>query len=185
MNYPVVLHKDKTSDYGVAVPDLPGCFSAGRTVDEALAMAKEAIELHLEGLIAQGQSIPRPCEIDHHQRNPQYRGGLWAVVSIDPAGLRVHAKRVNITVPERVLDAVDRFARERGQTRSGLLVEAATEFMGRAGNHTYGRRRAILKRPRKGVVPMENQSDVKAALTARKKHGAVPLEQVKARLRMK
>ncbi len=60
MNYPVVLHKDKTSDYGVTVPDLPGCFSAGKTVDEALAMAKEAIELHLEGLTDEGQPVPRP-----------------------------------------------------------------------------------------------------------------------------
>ncbi len=133
VNYPIVLHKDKTSDYGVTVPDLPGCFSAGRTVDEALAMAKEAIELHLEGLIDEGQPVPQPRKIENHQRKPEYRGGTWAVVAIDPAGLRVNAKRVNITVPERVLEAIDRFAEEHGQTRSGLLVEAATEYMGRAG----------------------------------------------------
>ncbi len=36
MNYPVVIHKDKNSDYGVTVPDLPGCFSAGTTMEEAL-----------------------------------------------------------------------------------------------------------------------------------------------------
>jgi predicted RNase H-like HicB family nuclease len=55
MNYPVVLHKDPQSDAGVVVPDLPGFFSAGRSVDEALAMANEAIELHLEGLIHDGK----------------------------------------------------------------------------------------------------------------------------------
>ena len=44
MLYPVVVHKDQTSDYGVSVPDLPGCFSAGRTLDEALENIKEAIE---------------------------------------------------------------------------------------------------------------------------------------------
>ncbi len=133
MNYPVVLHKDKTSDYGVTVPDLPGCFSAGKTVDEALAMAKEAIELHLEGLIDEGQPVPRPGKIEQHRRKPQYRGGTWAMVTIDPAGLRVNAKRVNITVPERVLEAIDRFAEAHGKTRSGLLVEAATNYMGRGG----------------------------------------------------
>ena len=47
MNYPIVLHKDSDSDFGVSVPDLPGCFSAGATIDEAVDMAKEAIELHL------------------------------------------------------------------------------------------------------------------------------------------
>jgi predicted RNase H-like HicB family nuclease len=136
MNYPVVLHKDRGSDYGVTVPDLPGCFSAGKTVDEALAMAKEAIELHLEGLIHQGQSIPRPGPIERHQENPDFRGGAWAIVTIDPAGLRVNAKRINITIPERVLDAIDSFTRQRGQTRSGFLVEAATEHMGRNGGRT-------------------------------------------------
>jgi predicted RNase H-like HicB family nuclease len=142
MNYPVVLHKDRDSDYGVTVPDLPGCFSAGKTVDEALAMAKEAIELHLEGLIDEGQPIPRPGSIDQHQHTAAYRGGTWALVTIDPAGLRVNAKRINITIPERILDAIDRFTEKRGQTRSGFLVEAATEHMGRSGGRsTAGRPR--------------------------------------------
>jgi predicted RNase H-like HicB family nuclease len=132
MNYPVVLHKDPDSDYGVTVPDLPGCFSAGRTMDEAVAMAKEAIELHLEGIVADGQAIPRPTEIERHQRNPEFRGGTWAIVSIDQANLRLRAKRINITIPERVLGAIDRFAEEHGETRSGLLTQAATDYIGRA-----------------------------------------------------
>ncbi len=136
MNYPIVLHKDRDSDYGVTVPDLPGCFSAGKTVDEALAMAKEAIELHREGLIHEGQPIPRPGGIEQYQQSADYRGGTWALVSIDPAGLRVNAKRINITIPERILDAIDRFSQKRGQTRSGFLVEAATEHMGRAGRRS-------------------------------------------------
>ena len=56
MNYPVVIHKDQKSHYGVTVPDLPGCFTAGRTIDEALAMAKEAIALHVQGLIEEAES---------------------------------------------------------------------------------------------------------------------------------
>ncbi len=51
MQYPVVIHKDPDSEYGVSVPDLPGCFSAGATFDAALAEAVEAIECHLEGLL--------------------------------------------------------------------------------------------------------------------------------------
>ncbi|MGA2033051.1 MAG: type II toxin-antitoxin system HicB family antitoxin [Thermoguttaceae bacterium] len=131
MNFPVVLHKDPTSDFGVIVPDLPGCFSAGRTVDEALAMAKEAIELHIEGLIHDGKPIPRPGKVEHHRHNADYRGGTWAVVTVDASALRVRAKRINITIPERVLDAIDRAAEARGQTRSGFLVEAANAYMGR------------------------------------------------------
>ena len=46
MRYPVVIHKDPDSDYGITVPDVPGCFSAGETIDEALNGAAEAIECH-------------------------------------------------------------------------------------------------------------------------------------------
>jgi len=129
MNFPIVIHKDRGSDYGVTVPDLPGCFSAGRTLDEALAMAREAIELHLEGLIEHGEVVPRPGAVESHRRDPRYRGGTWAVVSVSPAGLRVKAKRINVSIPERVLDAVDRFAKAENETRSGLLVKAATAYI--------------------------------------------------------
>jgi predicted RNase H-like HicB family nuclease len=134
MNYPVVIHKEKRSDFGVTVPDLPGCFSAGGSLDEALNMAKEAIELHLEGLVEEGLPIPAPGNIEAHQRNPDFGGGTWAVVAVDQSTLRVRAKRINITMPERILDAVDRYADERGETRSGLLVRAVSEYMGRKGD---------------------------------------------------
>ena len=58
MQFAIVMHKDKSSDYGVTVPDLPGCFSAGGSVDEALAMAKEAIEVYLEQLDRRRQARP-------------------------------------------------------------------------------------------------------------------------------
>jgi predicted RNase H-like HicB family nuclease len=130
VNYPIVIHKEPESDYGVTIPDLPGCFSAGRTIDEAIEMASEAIELHLEGLIEDGEPVPRPCPIDQHQAKAAYRDGTWAVVTVDSSSLRLKAKRVNITMPERVLDAVDRYAAREGETRSGLLVRAVTEYMG-------------------------------------------------------
>ncbi len=58
--YPVVIHKDKDSDFGVTVPDLPGCFSAGVSVEDALKEAREAIECHLEGLLLDGEPLLRP-----------------------------------------------------------------------------------------------------------------------------
>ncbi|WOG28895.1 type II toxin-antitoxin system HicB family antitoxin [Endozoicomonas sp. 8E] len=48
MKYPVVLHTDDGESYGVMVPDIEGCFSAGNSIEEALANVKEAIEGHLE-----------------------------------------------------------------------------------------------------------------------------------------
>lgn len=134
MQFAIVMHKDKSSDYGVTVPDLPGCFSAGSSVDEALEMAKEAIEVYLEQLIEDGKTVPLPGQIEQHQRNSDYRGGVWALVTVNESSLRVEAKRINITIPQRVLDAIDRFADANGQSRSGLLARAATEYIGRAGD---------------------------------------------------
>lgn len=59
MRYLVVVEKGPTS-YGAHVPDLPGCIAAGETREEALALIREAIELHLEDLKNEGQPIPPP-----------------------------------------------------------------------------------------------------------------------------
>ena len=56
-SYHIVLVPDDGS-YMVLVPSLPGCVTFGTSVDEALAMAKEAIALHIEGLIADGEEVP-------------------------------------------------------------------------------------------------------------------------------
>jgi len=129
MRYPVVIHKDSNSDYGVSVPDLSGCFSAGETLDEALQEVTEAIECHLEGLLMDGESIPVPHSIEYYQSDSDYAGGIWAVVTIDLAKLSGKTTRVNITLPERVLNLMDKFAAENGETRSGLIAQAAIEYI--------------------------------------------------------
>ena len=47
-------------DWGASVPDLPGCISTGRTLEETQRNIREAIHLHLEGLQAEGLPIPEP-----------------------------------------------------------------------------------------------------------------------------
>lgn len=131
MRYPVVIHKDKETDYGVTVPDLPGCFSAGETMEEALTNAAEAIECHLEGLLLAGEEIPQAQPVESHLDDEDFAGGTWALVSVDLSKLRSKTKRINITVPERVLTLVDEQAKREGETRSGLLARAALEYIGR------------------------------------------------------
>ena len=59
MNYVIAIEPgDKKHAFGVAVPDLPGCFSAGDTLDEANTNAREAIELWLETVIDDGLPVP-------------------------------------------------------------------------------------------------------------------------------
>jgi predicted RNase H-like HicB family nuclease len=133
MRYPVVIHKDPDSDYGVTVPDLPGCFSAGETMDEALTAVTEAIECHLEGLMLDGEPIPPPTTVERYKDNPDFADGVWALATIDLAKLSGKARRVNVTIPERVLNRIDDYAARHGESRSGLITQAALEFIAGRG----------------------------------------------------
>ena len=129
MNYPVVIHKDTDSDYGVTVPDLPGCFSAGSTMDDALSNAVEAIATHVEGLLLDGEPIPRPKEIETHRGNPDYSDGISAVVMVDLSRVSGSARRINVSIPERILARVDDYAKEAGDSRSSLMAAALLEYV--------------------------------------------------------
>jgi predicted RNase H-like HicB family nuclease len=59
MRYLVVVEEGPRS-FGAYVPDLPGCVAAAETREEALALIREAIEFHIEGLRADGQPVPSP-----------------------------------------------------------------------------------------------------------------------------
>jgi predicted RNase H-like HicB family nuclease len=125
MRYLAVIHKDNDSDYGVTIPDLPGCFSAGSTMDEALDMAREAILCHIEGLLADEEMIPVPLSIEVHQQNPDYRDGVLVLIEIDPSAISGEVRRINITMPERILARLDRYVAVNGGNRSAVLTEAA------------------------------------------------------------
>jgi len=131
MTYSVVIHKEKGTDYGVTVPDLPGCFSAGETMQKALVSAKEAIATHLEGMMIDGERVPPPGSIDTHLENPDYAEGVWAIIPVDLSKLSGKTRRINITLPERALQEVDSCAKTIGDTRSGFLLRAALEYIAR------------------------------------------------------
>ncbi len=127
MKFPVVLHKDAGSDYGVIIPDVAGCFSAGGTVAQALENVKEALALHYEGLVADGDPLPQVREIDEHFENPDYAGGVWAVVEFDVTPYFGKSVRFNATLPEQLLERIDQTVRrdQRYNSRSGFLAAAA------------------------------------------------------------
>jgi predicted RNase H-like HicB family nuclease len=85
MTFIVAIHKEGGSSFGVSVPDLPGCVSAGDTADEALRMAEEAIRLHLEGLLDDGMDLPEPtADIEALRSHPDFADAtLWGAVRVD------------------------------------------------------------------------------------------------------
>jgi predicted RNase H-like HicB family nuclease len=126
MRYPIAIEPgtDRTA-HGVVVPDLPGCFSAGDTLDEAIAAAEEAAAAWIDAVLDQGGTVPAPTPLDALRADPRFQGWVFAVVDIDPALLDDRAERINITLPRRVLARLDAAARAAGETRSGYIAKLA------------------------------------------------------------
>lgn len=130
MKFPVALHTDNGTEFGVTVPDLSGCFSAGNSEDEALDNAREAILAHLELMAEDGEEIPIPESVSHHRKSPDFRDAIWGFADVDVAPFLGKAEKINITVPRLVLYQIDRYLKEHpeaGRSRSSFLTDAALQ----------------------------------------------------------
>lgn len=125
--YIALIHKDADSDYGVSFPDLPGVISAGSTLDEARDMASEALALHIEGLIEDGEAIPEASSLEDVMANAENRDGVAVLISAPATAVK--SVRVNVTLPSDVLEQIDEYAEREGFTRSGFLAQAAKKAM--------------------------------------------------------
>ena len=128
MRYPIAIEPgtDKTA-FGVVVPDLPGCFSAGDTLDEAMAAAEEAAAAWIDAALDAGEAIPGPTSLEGVRRKPEFAGWAFGVITLDPALLDDTIERVNITLPRRVLKRLDALARAAGESRSGYIAHLTLE----------------------------------------------------------
>ena len=125
--YIALIHQDDGSDYGVSFPDLPGCVTAGETLEEAHQFAAEALALHLRGMGQDGEAVPEPSTLDVIMKDPENRDGV-AILVPAPAST-VRSIRVNVTLAEDVLERVDAYAEGHGYTRSGFLAKAASRVI--------------------------------------------------------
>jgi len=123
MDYIAYLHKDGKSDFGVSFPDFPGCITAGKTLEEARRLAPETLELHIQGMIDDGEAIPEPSTLDRLQNDPAQRGAICFLVSANPATDK--SMRVNITARASQIRKIDDLADRAGLTRSAFLVQSA------------------------------------------------------------
>ena len=121
-SYVALIRKASDSDSSVAFPDVPGCVTAGKDLDEALAFAREALAGHLQILAEGGESQPEASSLETVMEDPDNKDAVAALV---PAPMiRGKAVRVNVMLDEHLLKAIDVLAGDRG--RSEFLAEAAT-----------------------------------------------------------
>ncbi len=126
MNYIAIIHKDSDSEYGVSFPDFLGCVTCGKTIDEAKDMAFEALNFHIQGMRGDGEDIPAPTTLEQITATEDYKDSI--------AVLLVEAKdadkivRVNITMAQSDLTAIDAAATAAGMKRSAYLVQAGLDY---------------------------------------------------------
>ncbi|MBS7826464.1 type II toxin-antitoxin system HicB family antitoxin [Wohlfahrtiimonas chitiniclastica] len=130
MLFHLVVHKDNDSAYGVTVPALEGCFSAGDTLEEAVANSKEAILFHLEGLLEDGlePAVLNPT-LDELRTNPDYQDGFLVSVDIDISQYTLKPERFNVSWSKNILRQVDMYVAKTHDNRSNFLAKAAIEYM--------------------------------------------------------
>jgi len=130
MRYPVAIQKDEDSCYGVTVPDIPGCFSAGESLDEAIKNVQEAISAHLEILAEDNHLAPKPSVVDIYTNNPDYTGATWAYVEVDTSPFLGKTEKATITLPKLLIKKIDAFVANGGaKNRSAFLADSAIKSL--------------------------------------------------------
>jgi hypothetical protein len=93
-------------------------------------MAIEALALHLQGRIEDGNVIPEPSSLETIMADPSSREGVSTLIPIPP--MDGPGIRVNVVLPEKLLTEIDRHVESHDLTRSGFLAEAAKRAISRA-----------------------------------------------------
>jgi predicted RNase H-like HicB family nuclease len=128
VRYPIVIEPGTgATAFGVIVPDLPGCFSAGDSLDEAVLGAEEAAAAWIDAALDAGEAIPAPSSLEALRRKPDYAGWMFGIITLDAALLDDTIERVNITPPRRVLRRLDALAQAAGESRSGYIAHLTLE----------------------------------------------------------
>jgi predicted RNase H-like HicB family nuclease len=129
-HYVAVIEKEPDSAFGVWFPDVEGCFSAGDTLEEAVANAAAALRQHTEALESAGRRLSAPRIVDEVLRDKDVRASiktgalLFAVPLLADAGRTV---RINISLDKALVDQIDVAASTRGLTRSAFIAQATRE----------------------------------------------------------
>ena len=134
-SYIGLIRKDADGDFDVSFPDFPGLTAAATSLNDARAVAEEALGLHFAGLAEaglakDGAAIADPATLDEIMSAQHNRDAVAILISVRTWQPRV--LRVNVTMPEDVLARLDRYAEVHGFTRSGLLTQAAKRLLASA-----------------------------------------------------
>jgi len=131
--YPALLEKNETGGYGVFFPYLPGLGTAGDTYQEALSMAKEALNIYLADMIDDREDVPH-FNLNDVVAEARELNAIVAMIEPDKWQLmdmvkRPQRKRVNITILDGVLELADQLAQKLKTSRSDIIEKGLRAIM--------------------------------------------------------
>ena len=111
---------------GISFPDYPGVVTTGRTAEEAIRKGSVVLSFHVAGMAEDGDALPLLHSVSELQADPEFHAAAeGAVVAMVPFDLPAKSVRINVSMDEHLLGAIDRAAEAAGQSRSAFLAEAA------------------------------------------------------------
>lgn len=123
-SYIALIRENKNGGgFGVDFPDFPGCISTGSTIEKARVAAREALEMHICGMIEDSEALPSPSTLDVVMADPSNADAVAFLMSLPELG--DWSVRVNITLPARLLRRIDAHA----SNRSAFLARAAEKAL--------------------------------------------------------
>jgi predicted RNase H-like HicB family nuclease len=121
--YPAVLERGPKATFGAWFPDFPGCVAGGKSQDETIEKAENALAQAVDVLAEQDRALPEPTPIERIVLPRGCDLVAYFIVGVDPPD---PSERVNVYLPKRLIGQVDRRATELGMSRSSFFGLAAT-----------------------------------------------------------
>lgn len=132
-HYVAVLERGLNDSFGVFFPDLPGCVSAGTTAEEAMIEARDALTLHVEGMVEDGLPLPSPSPVTAFGED-DFTGADIVSLFIVPVNVPEAPKetpmRINVSLLPSLIERIDAAATQHHMTRSAVLAVASRQWLG-------------------------------------------------------
>ena len=124
--YPAVLERGENGAVGVWFPDFPGCVAGGRSQEEAMARASDALEEAMRTLAEREEALPEPTTLETIRLPPECDFIAFVAVGATPPD---PSERVNVYLPKSLIERIDRAAAELGMNRSSFFGMAVSQLL--------------------------------------------------------
>ncbi len=124
MGFVIGLVHGEGDTFGISFPDFPGCVAGGSTLDETVSRGEDALAVHVESMLEDGESLPVPRSRSAIVNDPEFSEDVKDATFVALPLPNARRVRVHVMIDESLLSAVERAATSEGYTRSGYFERA-------------------------------------------------------------